>query len=275
MRVIAEAGRARRRPEVGEERRAAVRLVVVVARHREGPPQVPSPGRAVAVRVGLHGARGVGGVAGHEDRARDPIQQFGSGLGLEAAAAIDVAGAHEDRIGDGPGGNGQRHLHGRHRHGAPVGVHTRHDQLPSRCRVWRPRRERRRQRVGGGALGRDGNRHVGSHRRPPPGRGPRRHRHGEGRYSGGLAGCFLEREVGGHPVHLARPAGVGHGHQGNGRRYDADRRGTRRWRGRGRCGRRVAAAGGREPGCGHECQNRGARRHRRYLAPPNSRSSSR
>ena len=79
---------------VGVER---AELPVVVAGCRPEAVQVPSPGRAEAVGVGVRAAGRVDVVPGGEDRAVDPVEQRGGRLVAVPVAAGDVAGADEGR----------------------------------------------------------------------------------------------------------------------------------------------------------------------------------
>ena len=104
--VIALRGVAGRRAEVAEIAGGAGRVVIVVARCRPGARFVPTPGRAVAVRVVGARAIGVGVVAQGENGARDGVQQV-RGERIRVHRAIgDVAGPDEDDRA------GRVHLHG-------------------------------------------------------------------------------------------------------------------------------------------------------------------
>src|SRR5207244_9774127 len=119
--VIALRGVAGRRAEVAEIAGGAGRVVIVVARCRPGARFVPTPGRAVAVRVVGARAIGVGVVAQGENGARDGVQQV-RGERIRVHRAIgDVAGPDEDDRA------GRVHLHGDGvRTGARLTIRDRH-----------------------------------------------------------------------------------------------------------------------------------------------------
>ena len=85
--------------EVGEIAGRAGRVVLVVARRRPCPDQLPAPGRGVAVPELAGGAVGVDVVPERGDRPGQGIQQLRRRLVAARRAGRDVAGADEDRRG--------------------------------------------------------------------------------------------------------------------------------------------------------------------------------